>query len=358
MRALPWLVCLPLLLLCACDSEPAQSPRRVALEGIFESVVKPMLADLSERTQALSERVITLCQSPDAEALQEARDAWHRHRRTLKQLEVLSFGPHTLTPWRLSGQLDFWPARAEDIEAVLQGDQALMGDAGLPLGASTKGSPALEYLLFGPDTAPEDFAAEGRRCEYLRAIAADLADKASALEHAWNDDFFDIMRVAPGSEEYASIGESLGEVVNNLVFTVEVVREEKLGRPFGQKNGGEPQPDKLESPYAPRSIDDAIDTLAGVEAIYYGRYGDRKSGGISALLRDQGEPKDVIFDHHMKTTLEALRAIDGPLEQALTDDRPGVQASLDALLDLIVFLQVDLAQSLAVTVTFGGSDGD
>ena len=166
----------------------------------------------------------------------------------------------------------------------------------------------------------------------------------------------------PGTELYAHIAESFSEVVNSLVSTTDIVRLEKLGRPYGLKNAGQVQPDKLESRYAPRSIDDAIDTLAGIEAVYYGRFEGHRTDGISGMLQrgigPQVGPQDAHFERNLSAALASLRAIDGPLEDALTQDRAGVQAALDALRELQIFLQVDLTQALSVTVTFGGSDGD
>ncbi|MDD9936306.1 MAG: imelysin family protein [Myxococcales bacterium] len=358
-RVSPWVLLAGCLLL-ACDSGAGVSPRRAALDGLIEHVFLPMMGDFGAAAATLSERAEALCAAPGDDTLEQARSAWQRARTPVKQLEVVAFGPHTLPPWRLDAQFDFWPVRPDSIEDVLGGDQVLYGgDAGaFALGASTKGLPAIEYLLHGPGVGTASFETESRRCDYLRALTADLELQAAELEAVWRQEFIPALRIEGEGGRYETIGESFGEVANGLGATLDIIRAEKIGRPFGEKSGGELQPDKLESRYAPRSTEDILDTLAGVEAVFTGRYGDHRTGGLAELLRLGNRPKDVTFQRHMDASVAALRAIEGSLEQALSDDPEGVQSALDALRELHIFLQVDLTQALAVTVTFGGSDGD
>ena len=351
-------VLLALVLACACSPTPGPSPRRATLQGLTDEVFLPMVDAVEARAADLSARSQQLCDTPSEASLQSARDAWHDARERMKQAEVLGFGPHSLPPWRLAGQLDFWPARPESIEAALSEKVAMGADAGLSLGAAEKGLPAIEYLLFGPRSTPDDFASEPQRCDYLLALCEDLERQAGRLNDAWRDSFVDELLIAPGTERYATIGKSFEEVVNSLVATVEIVRLDKIGRPFGLKAGGEVQPQELESRFAPRSLRDAIDTLRGVDAVFHGRYERHRTGGLSDMLRQAGRPKDAQFTRNMEAAVEALESIPAPLERALTREKPAVEAALEELRQLQVFLQVDLTQALAVTVTFGGSDGD
>ena len=349
-------------LVAACAPAPGPTPRRATLQGLVDKVFVPMLEAFELRSQELSDQATALCRSPDESALRRTHEAWHAARAAAKRLEVLSFGPHTLPPYRLSGQFDFWPLRPDSVEEVLLGDQPLSGNAGRRLGAAAKGLPAIEYLLFAPGVGAATFEPGSRRCQYLLALGAELERVASELLAVFRDEYAPELLLQPGTERYAHIAESFSEVVNSLVSTTDIVRLEKLGRPYGLKNAGQVQPDKLESRYAPRSIDDAIDTLAGIEAVYYGRFEGHRTDGISGMLQrgigPQVGPQDAHFERNLSAALASLRAIDGPLEDALTQDRAGVQAALDALRELQIFLQVDLTQALSVTVTFGGSDGD
>ena len=101
-----------------------------------------------------------------------------------------------------------------------------------------------------------------------------------------------------------------------------------------------------------------ISALRGVENVFAGRYEGRQLNGIGALLRERGRPMDRQLAVKLDAARAALRAIPEPLDRAVTEDRARVQAAIDAVDELLIFLQVDLNQALAVTATFGAGDGD
>jgi predicted lipoprotein len=345
------------LLFVGCDGQAEVSPRRRTLLSLTDHVFVPMLEDFTARADELACSAQALCEAPDAERLAATRAAWHAARAGFKRTEVMAFGPHTLAPWRLAPQLDFWPVRPDSVEQVLASDVELATAERLDqVGAAARGLPAIEYLLF--DEAALSALADDRRCQYVAALGRDLGSRARELRRVFVEDYAPELLLQSDDGRYASINEAFGEVVNSLAFAVEVVRDEKLGRPLGLRSGGEPQPDAVESPFAARSLQDALDALDGVTIVFTGRYGDRAAEGVGQLLRERGESLDGTFELHMQGARSALEAIDVPLREAVVDRRPRVQAAIDALRELLIFLQVDLTQALSVTVTFGGADGD
>lgn len=350
---------LSLALICTAlaGCEELVNPRREALESLTSHAVLPLLEDFEQKSEALAESAQALCDFPEADRLEAARDAWKAARAPWKQSEVLSFGPHTLSPWRLAPQIDFWPTRVDDIEAVLNGEVALTGDEALSeVGASGRGFSAVEYLLFASDE-PSAFGEGERRCDYLIAASADLHARARELHEAWRDEFAAELTDQAG-EHYANLDEAFGELVNNLAFTVEVVRDDKLGRPLGRKTDDVPQPELVESRFSQRSIADSIDVLRGIESIFEGSYGDAQGKGLLFVLHERHRDLDGQLALHMDNAKDALEAIDAPLDAAVVDDPEAVAAAMAALRKLLVFFQVDVAQALGVTVTFGGADGD
>jgi len=117
-------------------------------------------------------------------------------------------------------------------------------------------------------------------------------------------------------------------------------------------------PDLVESRFAHRSAADALDALTGLEHVWTGQYGQGRALGLGQLLRERGSDIDARFAQRFSACRSALGAISAPLDEAILYDRERVQDALDALDALLVFLQVDVTQALAVTVTFGGGDGD
>ena len=60
----------------------------------------------------------------------------------------------------------------------------------------------------------------------------------------------------------------------------------------------------------------------------------------------------------LETSLERVKEIPEPLEQAILLDREIIARAQEALLALQVAVQVDLAQALSVTIAFNDNDGD
>jgi hypothetical protein len=390
------IACCTCALLACSTGTPPPSPVRQSVESLERELFVPLTSDFVADAEALATALDTLCRERDRAALAAARAQWDAASARWQQTEVLAFGPHTLSPWRLGAKIDFWPAREDAIREQLiargGGTAALDGDAdggsavpaadaglaadggtvvradagsadGSELGAAARGLPVIEYLLFAGGEgalldAFTDPAEAAARCAYLGELGRGLASDARALRDAWRGPFGRdlILRDGP-NDRFESIRDGFGQITNGLAFVVVGVREDKLGKPLGGSRATA-HPESVESRFAQRSIADALDALRGVENVFTGRYGQHRAFGIGALLELRGHDMDRELARRLADARAALQAIDGPLDRALLDDRPGVQDALDALDALLVFLQVDVTQALAVTVTFGAGDGD
>jgi predicted lipoprotein len=204
----------------------------------------------------------------------------------------------------------------------------------------------------------DDVATAGARCAYLRALGTSLVADARELHDVWSDSFAHDLSLRDGpNAHFATVRAAFSQIVNSLAFVVEDVRTRRLQKPLGGSRATA-HPEVIESRYSARSIRDALDALQGVENVFTGRYGERQALGLGALLRARGRPLDRGLAHRLEAARDALRAIESPLDVAVVEDRQRVQDAIVALDALLVFLQVDVNQALAVTATFGAGDGD
>jgi predicted lipoprotein len=371
------LACLVLIALGCDEQQPAsKTPRRQALETLTSEVFVPMLQDTRDASAELRGAVGELCDAPGAERLEAAQAAWRAARGPWKQTDILTFGPHTLPPWRFASAIDFWPAREASIESALarfggaagEDDDAGVepGDAGSDglLASTEKGFPVLEYLLFVPrDEAALLAAFEGSsgagRCAYLQRVSDELAQDTAELLRVYKDDYAPDFTLASGPNElYASVNAAFGDIVNNIGFTVEAARGMRMGKPLGASNGGVAQPELVESRFSDRSIDDVLDVLAGARATFLGEYKDHRAYGIDKVLEARGISLRDDFEAKYDAAVSAIRAIEPPLRVAVVEAPGEVEHAREALQELMLLLQVDVNQALAVTVTFGRTDGD
>ncbi|HEX6272963.1 MAG TPA: imelysin family protein [Polyangiaceae bacterium] len=350
-----------LVALSGCSEQHAtkEDTRRVLLKGLGEQIFVPRYVEFEERADELRARGEAFCEDPNDEALGAVRDAWWAARAPWKRNETVAFGPYA-PPDSFGAAIDFWPCRAASADAVLAGTEPI--DASL-LGAAAKGLPVFEYLIYDEARDVVAVAAEEPRfCEYLGAIGAHLAEDATSLRAAWDPaegDFLgELVEAGRTSKTYDSIEMALGEVVNRLVYDLEATRGEKLGVPLGNKTGGTPQPDSVESRFSGRSLEDARDSLRGVEEVVFGAAVEKPAslgGYLEGIGREDLVPElRAAFD----AAYAALDAVPEPLAEAVVSSPESVQAAIDALGAVQVLIQADVINAMGLMLTFTDADGD
>lgn len=360
---LPWLILLIGLASCLRETSPEEDPREDILKSQGEGAILPGYERFTRESEALAAASDAFCNAPEDEALLlSTRDAWEKARYAYKRMEVFAFGPHVAYPERFGPNIDFWPARETTIEETLLSEDDLDAASLGTSGASRRGLPVIEYLLWsaGDDTLAA-FAENPRRCTYLVAASGDLANLARGFEDAWSREggnFLDEL-VAPASVEdgmYMNTQEAMSEVVNRMGFTLENIRRDKLGRPLGDETGGEPQPHKVESYWSGHSIEDIEANLEMIELLFHG---DESARGLASHPRLQGRPDLVAaFDGKLAAARDALDEIEAPLSKAVLEEPDRVRSAHEALGELQTLIQADVVGLLSLTPSFNDSDGD
>lgn len=379
-----WMIVALVVLASACDEPvPEKTPRKQALESITNNVFLPMLEQVRVDAESLDKRAEELCEpsaaSRSMSKLNAAREQWGRACEDWKRTDVMAFGPHTMSPYRFAADIDFWPARTDTIDEVLGGSAGSDEDAGaepsdevgeIPetLTVSQKGLPAIEYLLFGPRDATlaafQDGERGDHRCAYLRAMTEALVHDTTELERVFKDDFAPDFTLANNpNDRYSSVNDAFAELINNMIFAVETVRGTRLAGPLGLTSGGEPVPEKVESRFSDESVRASQAVLDGVRAVFLGRNpntleGGPASYGIDSVLKSRGVNLNARYDTLHQDAIVALEEIPEPLSEAIVDDPESVEAARAAITELLMLIQVDIAQQLSVTATFGRNDGD
>ena len=343
--------CYPLLsvfLLSACGGS---EPDRELLVSWTENQILPRYADLVTRTEALHTAAQFLCATRDASTLQAAQDAWRAARKPWKEAEVVRFGPYKEFPLRLGPKMDFWPARIPQLDEILTSSDAIDANT---LGASQEGFPASEYILFPLAVEFLDDPGIDRRCDYLTLLTNKLIARAVAMQEAWlpesgnyQSEFVD---AGISSEAFETVNLAVSEIVNRMAFTAENAVRDKLGKPFGVETGS-PPPERAESPYAERTIEDLQDNLRGIEAFYF-------DGPDYVGLETYAGP----YNEEMRSRLDAAQAavssINEPFADAVFDQQQEIEAAMDRLTELQAWVQVDIIEGLELTPKFNDTDGD
>ena len=331
--------------------------RSTLLINLSQNIAIPTWKALSQSVDSLSALSNRFNQNPKIEELDSLRIQWNQTQHCLKLAEAMQFYPNTeLSTY---ANLDFWPVRTTDVESYITNTDTFNASVISTKGTTIKGMPVLGYLLYSQTNSQDQLATfingkDGlKRRNYLVALTKVLKYDVQYIIKKWTDNASTFQ-----NNTQQDVNGSINLTVNTLVQMMEVVKNTKLGRPAGKKDG-RVQTDKLESIYPQRSVQDMIDNLDALETIFTG--GQSKIGLYDMLTyfkqTYQGDLPNQIksqFDN----CRQKLKAIPTPISTALNSNPKAADDAYLALKQLLVSLKVDMASQLGVVITFTDNDGD
>ncbi|MBM76689.1 MAG: hypothetical protein CMK59_14880 [Proteobacteria bacterium] len=347
-----------ILVYFSCSSSAKDDLRRNLLQSWGEDVVVANGRLIEEQAEDLYVQHQVFCEAPDEQGLEQLRSSWWKARGYWKEIEVFKFGPYK-DEWRLGPKIDFWPVRVETIEELIAGDSDLTPESLYGYGASSKGFPVLDYLLYN-EQALERMTTDDRYCQLSVSVSAELKTRVLEFTDEWDPQkgnyLAQLTEAGYATSSYPSLQHSLAEVVNRMGHTVENIRIDKLYTPMGVDIGST-QPDKLESPYSGRSFEDIVDNLRGIQKLYEGA---QVSGalGLKDLLQDGGHDYDEAFLGQIQICVDSIEAYEEPLISVIETDQEALLSTSEKLRDLQSLIQTDIMGALSLWVSFNDTDGD
>jgi predicted lipoprotein len=357
---------LTLLVITACAAIPGTSrfDRGAMLRNLSENVAYPLVNDAATQSETLVQQVYVFRENPTSETLNAVRSQWLTTSLAWERAEVVALD----ADMTLLTQIDKWPSNEKFIEDFIAGDTAINVSFVAGSGSTSKGLPAVEYLIF--DTTSDDAALlsrmqEAQRMAYLVAAAENVRDNVKTLQTFWSPEGGNYVATFASAElDDGDLQSSVSMSVNELVVLLEGMVQTELSIPLGSKSYGEPFPTAAEGW---RSLTSTQNLIANLEGVRFILTGDSPTGvdGIGlndyldALNAMSGDvPLSQAINTQMDKAMQALQAIDEPLTIAIETDKVPVEKARDELRALLVLIKNDMASHLGVTITFNDSDGD
>jgi uncharacterized protein len=159
------------------------------------------------------------------------------------------------------------------------------------------------------------------------------------------------------------IGSSIGMMVNEMVYQIEVMRNEKVGRPLGKRTSGNIQPQSVEAKYSDNSLAFIKENITGIEKAFTGNGAAGDKAGFDDLL-DQlkaefnGQPLAKMIKDQFQAVRQKADAINIPLQDAVNQNPAAVEALYTELNKLLVLTKVDMVNNIGVVITYIDNDGD
>ncbi|HRI65522.1 MAG TPA: imelysin family protein [Polyangium sp.] len=342
--------------------------QRALMHDLATIVLYPWQSELAVEAEKVEAAVTAFCVTPNDAQLNAAQDAWRAARLPWKRAEMVRFGP--VEDLRLGAAIDFWPARTDTIEAAItSAPEPITSEHIASLGTSSKGMPALEYLIFDPIGGNAAIltaiggtdAASVKRCAYAQAVAETFANDARALETAWNAEaggfVNQVADAGTGSTTFTSGQTAVGVIVNLLNASLQGANENKITAPFGL-NTGSPDPSVVESRFSDHSLEDLKENLIGVEEVYYGRHGGKTGKGLTVLVNARSAAVDTAVKQALTDAQAKVAAVPPPFRTAITGAPDSVTATHAAIRALRIRLSTDVASVLGISILLNDSDAD
>jgi predicted lipoprotein len=339
----------------------------------------PAYFDLEQSAAALDQAALEFQTAPGPTTLANLRTRWRASQDRLKTTEIIFFGPASDSS--LYARLDCWSrgftlcARPGDcattIDGVIAGAGTINSASIEASGVRVRGLPAIEYLIYDDGAGDASSAAvvaalNGRRLQYLRAVAANVRDRSRDLRRAWDPASGNYAREltnAGAGGQFMRRSDALSWIVQQMILIVENVRDAKLGGPAGftVKSAGVKSPALLESRFSRTSLADMRAALAGLRSVYTGEYGGRTGTGFSVIALDRNPDLDSQVRKALDANLAQIDAITlkyGDLETALAADAPETNALFASLKELLILVSADLVSASGTNPGASPNDGD
>lgn len=369
-KYLPFLLSV-LLLATACkkkknDQDPdpiAPYDRGSMLANYGNNLIIPAYQQFGTSLDSLQASVSRFTAAPTAVALDSLQAQTLRAWAEVQWILPFGFGPGET---RYSRQIfNTFPA---DTAQILTNIAAGTWDLNLAANADARGFPAMDFLLF-------DYAASDSRIlnrftmgsdttawrNYLNDIVLDMKSLQAALLSDWTSGgYLGTFTSNTGTEA----GTPSSAVVNQLAYTVELVKNLKLGIPLGKKTLGVAQPYKCEGYYSGASRMLAIEQLKALQHFFNGRSRSGTDGaGLDDYLNHVGAMYGGVrlsdeVNNRFNTAITLTSAMPDPLSVNVVSNPTPADNAYQACVQLIVLLKVDVPSALSILITYTDTDGD
>lgn len=364
------LLCLTFLAFSLSDCKKKKESEEEELENSFDktgmltnyadALVIPNFLNAKKSLDSLTQSYNTFAQNINEPNLLAVRQKFLSAYIQLQHIWTFEYGPAENELIRIN--FNTYPADTTQIQTNITSGSY---DFNLASNIDAKGLPAIDFLLYGKNLSDAQivnlFASSANRVTYVTNCLNEMQNKLNTVIAAWNSGYRNTFINSKGSE----IGSSLGVLVNQLNYEVDLLKNGKIGIPLGKKSLGVIYPEKCEAYYANTiSVQLAKECLVNIENTYLGR---SKNGNDGLGLDDY---LDALKIQHTSGSLNSsiknqfavakskLAAVNEPLSSSIVSNPADVDAAYVELVKLLVLLKTDMPSALGIVITYQDGDGD
>lgn len=224
-----------------------------------------------------------------------------------------------------------------------------------------KGLPALDYLFFDQSKNTLQYLSDEKVQLYVDEVIRDIRYSINFVYVLWTDGAYSSTFA---SKDGVDIGSSLGQMVNQLNFDLELLKNAKLGIPLGKKTMGTPLPHMVEGYYSGLSKELLLLNLNSIKNIFAGNVSDQITGtGLDEYLKavgakNNGVDLDVKILEQFQLAVDKINALPANLSEAIINNPTAVEAAYTEIQRSIIYTKTDMPSALGIMITYQDNDGD
>ncbi len=349
------------------SKEPGKADfdRKALLTNIGANIILPAYQAFKASTDELNNAVGQFMANPSEAGLSNAQNKFKDAYKAYQAISLFEFGPAEQELIRAS--FNTFPASVSKINNNIS---AGTYDLNTASNLDAKGFPALDYLLFGTGSNAQAILTQyttdanaAKRKKYLTDLSQEIKTKTDKVNNAWSasgGNYLNTFITAEGTD----VGSSLGQLVNQLNFDYEIIKNPKVGIPLGIKTLGTAIPENVEAYYSGMSAELTRLQIGNIENVYLGRDKQGANGvGLDDYLikldakRGEGSLHDAITSQ-FSVTKTKLSALADPLAQMIRTNPAPVNEAYNEVHKGVVLLKTDMPSALGVLITYQDNDGD
>lgn len=326
--------------------------KQAMLDNIAKSVLLPAYTDLASKSNDFASAADALTSTPTAETLKRTQQAWKDVLLAWRRTQAFTHGP--VADLGVYGRIQFWPSRRQSVDRVLRAPRPIDEGYIQELGANAVGLSALELMLFD---SRQDEAARlagftgpqgDRQRKYFQALSRELVRQTRLVENAWKGPSGFAATFSAGGQQQLNL------VVNDMLTAIETGAQGRLQLAIDKRAEQQARSELVEGGLSGTSQEGVLALLRGARAVYSG--GDGM--GLDDYLTQMKSPTARRVDAQFQKAIDAVQAIEAPLEEAIGARERVVKQAHDECRALEILLKVEVASTLGVTLTFKSTDGD
>ncbi len=338
--------------------------RKDILTNIGNNLILPGYSALNSSVFSLDSAVKSFTTSPDASKLQIVQNLFKVSYERWEYCSSYNFGPAMQS--NLGVNVNTFPCDTSKINTNSKDPHKI--NFGAISNLDAKGFPAVDYLLSGTGTGNDQVLnyytstdSVNKRL-LLTLVVQDLKISINNVASSWNSgggNYINTFTNTNGTD----IGSSMGQLINALVYDLDVLKNAKVGIPSGRYSMGALLPQKSEAYYSDISLDLLKNQVKSMENIYLGNGTQGDKSGLDDYLvsinaKYNGGSLNDTIKNQFKIAQSRINSIPDPFSAAVQNNTTAVNEAYIQLQKLLVLMKTDMPSAMGVLITFEDNDGD